>query len=393
MRIKDYRRLLRDRVELARTLGKLALKPFLTDELSFRKGEVAETVERFHPKRVAVTVTGVRQETPSTKTFVLAPKRGTFPPFQAGQYVNVFVTVDGVRTSRPYSISSPSTRLGTIELTVKMKREGFVSPHMLDRAAVGDEFEVSGPAGSFHYNPLRDTKELVFVAGGSGIAPFVGMAEDIIQRGSPVSMTLLYGSNAEDDIIFRERLDALAKANDNFEVVHVLSAPSKSWRGAKGFIDRKRLLRHLRKRDLGDKTFFLCGPEPMYLLVMKELLDLGVRKRRIRVEAFGPPEDVSADPGWPDSLSMDTVFEVAVEGRNKRIPAVAGEPLMNSLERAGLVVPALCRAGTCGTCRTRLLSGKVFVPAGAALRDTDHEAGFIHPCLSYPTSDLEIRLP
>lgn len=65
---------------------------------------------------------------------------------------------------------------------------------------------------------------------------------------------------------------------------------------------------------------------------------------------------------------------------------------MNSLERAGLVLPAVCRAGECGACRTRLVSGKVFAPERVNLRYVDVKYGYIHPCASYPLEDLRIRL-
>lgn len=65
---------------------------------------------------------------------------------------------------------------------------------------------------------------------------------------------------------------------------------------------------------------------------------------------------------------------------------------MNSLERAGLAVPAVCRAGECAACRTRLVSGRVFAPERVALRRVDVASGYIHPCMSYPLEDLRIRL-
>jgi len=72
--------------------------------------------------------------------------------------------------------------------------------------------------------------------------------------------------------------------------------------------------------------------------------------------------------------------------------ARAGEPLLNSMERAGLVVEAVCRSGECTVCRTRLVSGEVFAPARVLRRWADEHFGYIHPCMSYPVSDIRIRL-
>ncbi len=65
---------------------------------------------------------------------------------------------------------------------------------------------------------------------------------------------------------------------------------------------------------------------------------------------------------------------------------------MNTLERYGIIVPAVCRTGACSACRTKLLSGRIFMPAHTALRQSDREHGYIHACMSYPLENLRIRL-
>jgi ferredoxin len=106
---------------------------------------------------------------------------------------------------------------------------------------------------------------------------------------------------------------------------------------------------------------------------------------------YGPPENVTKEPGWPTEISADTLFDVEVVDR-ETIHVAAGEPLLDSLERYGLVVPAVCRAGECSACRTRLLAGRVFQPAHTGLRESDGEHGYIHACVSYPLTDLPIRI-
>jgi len=143
--------------------------------------------------------------------------------------------------------------------------------------------------------------------------------------------------------------------------------------------------------DVKGKTFYVCGPRAMHDFCRAALKELEVLQRKIRCELYGPPEDVSKDPGWPVELSRDMVFEVEVAGK-KMILAKAGEPLLNALERSGLVVPALCRSGECSSCRIRLLAGKVFMPSQAKVRESDRKDGYIHSCVSYPIDNLKIRL-
>ena len=78
--------------------------------------------------------------------------------------------------------------------------------------------------------------------------------------------------------------------------------------------------------------------------------------------------------------------------RRETIQAAVDEPLLNTLERYGIAVRAVCRAGECSARRTRLLSGKVFQPAHTGLRQSDREFCFIHACASYPMERLRIRL-
>jgi ferredoxin-NADP reductase len=346
------------------------------------------------------------QETPSTRTFRLERLDGPLPPFRAGQYVNLFVDVDGVLTSRPYSISSPppsektDAGHGMLSLTVRDNPAGFVAPFLLHELEAGTVLETSGPEGHFYHEPLIDGQDLVFLAGGSGITPFMSIIEYSLERASPLTMRLLYGSRRPDDVIFGDRLAELAEAHSNFEYALVISEPPADYDGLVGFLDANLIADQV--GDVTDKTFYICGPGAMYDFCLAALAELGVPRSRIRRELFGPPADVTRLPGWPEGLSADTIFEVRIENDDLSqtqgpehsgfIRAPAGEPLMNALERHGIVIPAICRTGACSVCRTRLVSGRVFAPPHTGLRESDREYGYIHPCMSYPLEDLVLRL-
>jgi ferredoxin-NADP reductase len=363
-------------------------------------------VAPLHPARMRLRVSVIVQETPSTKTFRFARVDGPLPPFRAGQYVNLFVDVDGVLTSRPYSISS-APGSATLDLTIRDNPGGFVAPYLLHEARVGAEFESTGPAGSFYHEPLIDGSDLVFLTGGSGITPFMSMIRQALAT-TPPSLTepalslskgkgiggigrihLLYGSRTPDDVIFDDELIGLAAQHDRLEYDLVISEPPPRYRGLTGFLDAGRIRSQV--GDVAGKTFYVCGPSVMYDFCQKALAELGVPAHKIRRELFGPPADVTRSPGWPAGLSADAKFRVEVAGR-QTIEARAGEPLMNSLERHGIVLPAICRAGACSACRTRLLAGRVFAPTQVGLRESDREHGYIHPCMSYPMEDLKIRV-
>jgi ferredoxin-NADP reductase len=362
------------------------------------KDVVRRAVEPLHPKRMRLRVVEIVQETPSTKTLRFERIDGPLPPFRAGQYVNLFVDVDGVRTSRPYSISSPPlagrTAGGLLELTVRDNPGGFVAPYLLHEVQVGDELESTGPTGSFYHEPLIDENDLVFLAGGSGVTPFMSIIRQALRQGDPLKIHLLYGSRTPDDVIFGDELAALALEHANFSFSLVISEPPPEGdrRGRPyltGFLDAELIREQI--GNITGKTFYICGPGVMYDFCLKALAELGVPAHKIRRELYGPPADVTRQPGWPEGLAADVVFTVEIVDR-KTIKAPAGEPLMNSLERHGIVVSAVCRTGACSACRTRLLSGRVFMPPQTGLRESDREYGYIHPCMSYPLQDLTIRL-
>ncbi len=354
-----------------------------------RKGEVERMIALLHPKTVNLAVSEITVETPTTKTFRFVGAEGHLPPFQAGQYINIFVETGGVRTSRPYSIASSPSQTGYYDITIRSVADGFVSSWFLEEVTVGDAFESSSPAGTFTYNPLFHGNDLVFLAGGSGITPFMSMIREVSQRGLDRRIHLIYGSRDVKDIIFEEELAQITARHTNITVSHVVSDPPKRFKGLKGFITVE-----LMKDLLGDvsaKTFYVCGPEVMYDFCRKELEKLGIARRKIRTEVYGPPKDVTCRPGWPGDVKSADTFTVRIRG-GKAIPAKAGEPLMISLERSGVIIPALCRSGECSLCRTKLLSGRVFQPDGVKLRKSDRQFGYIHPCMAYPLEDLEILL-
>jgi ferredoxin-NADP reductase len=351
------------------------------------RDRVRQVVEALHPERMQLRVTEVVAETKTTKTFRLVRVDGELPPFRAGQYVNLFVNIGGVRTSRPYSMSS-APGLPHLDLTVRAGAGGFVAPHLLETAAVGDSFVTTGPAGSFYYEPLIDGDDLVFIAGGSGVTPFLSLLRNQERRGWPLKIRLIYGSRKVGDVIFDRELKKLASGNKQFTYTPVISEPPKNFRGKKGLINTKLL-----KTIVGDpagKTFYLCGPNAMYDFVLPELAKLGAPAHKIKRELYGPPANVTAMPGWPKAVKPGATFNVKIAGR--AFTARADEPLINSLEREGIVVPAVCRSGECSACRTRLISGEVFMPAFTGLRETDRHFGYIHACVAYPVTDIEIDL-
>ncbi len=352
-------------------------------------GNIADArIAPLHEKTLALVVSAVSDTGKNAKIFRLSSKTGYLPPFEAGQYINLFTEIDGVRTSRPYSICSSPRQRAYYEITVARTDGGFVSDYLLDRVCVGDEFEANGPAGVFRYQPVFHKRNAVFLAGGSGITPFMSMLREILDARLDREVTLLYGSRSVKTALFHEELCDYAKEYPNFRYHPVISDAVEGWTGETGFLDAKLIARLV--PDPGESTFYICGPQVMNDFCKKELQALGIPEKRIRRELFGARRNIEQEAGWPAELTGQELFRLTVGGRS--LEARAGEPILVALERAGIRVNVCCRSGECSLCRVKLVSGRVFLSEGIMQRMADEKYGYIHSCKAYPISDVEIML-
>ena len=360
-----------------------------------------------HPQRLELKIAEMRQETPHARTFRLVPAGNAandredplqqLPPFRAGQYLSLSLEVEGVRVTRPYSISSSPTEAelsNYYELTVRRREDGFVAPHIWEHWKPGTRVLSSGPLGEFGYEPLRDRRNLVFLAGGCGITPFRSLWRELGSNHREISCTILYAAGGPGEFVFREELESLAAEHpDRFRVTFIAEKPEPGWDGLTGLLTGERIRRLT--GDPTDKTFYLCGPPGLHRFLQEELKSFELPPGAVRREHCGEVEDISAQPGYPLE-SADKLFSVKVHHSSGdcSIPARASESVLIALERAGLAPPAQCRSGECGYCRSRILSGRIYVlPQSDGRREADRKLGYFHPCSSYPLTDLEIRVP
>lgn len=354
-----------------------------------------------HPRAQYLKVAAVtkRADDCCSYTLVPDPARGTtaLAYFGAGKYLTVFETIGGMPVTRAYSISSsPKDALaGKYELTIKRVDGGLVSQYILDNWKAGTEVTVSAPAGNFEYQPLRDAETVVCLAGGSGITPFLSMANAIADGDEDFKMILLYGSRNKDSILFFDELDALTKKTDKVQVVHVLSDPdaAAALPGAEqGFLTAE-LIRKYAPKD-APYSVFLCGPQQMYAFLDKELEKLELERKYIRHEMFGEFHDPQTQDDYPSDVPATVQITVTIQDETKTVTGRSCDSVMQTLEKNGIAVPARCRSGECGFCHSHLLRGKVYVPKQLEYRRlADAQFGCIHPCCSFPLTDLVLQVP
>ena len=227
------------------------------------------------PVQLMVISRIIERETAGARSLLLKKADGTSAAwFRAGQYVSVKLKIGESYVTRPYSISSSPrlTKDGKLYITVKENPGCFVSDYIMSKLKEGDKVLVSGPEGQFYHDSLRDSKNVVAVAGGSGITPFLSMAYAIRDGIEDFNLTILYGSRTEDSILFKSELDSILEETDNVRVIHVLSDEMKE-----GFENGYITADLIRKYAPDDYSLFICGPEALYRFMEGVVRDLGTR--------------------------------------------------------------------------------------------------------------------
>lgn len=356
---------------------------------------IAETAKAWHPGKLRLVVKEIRQASPTAKTVRFVRKDGgELPYFYAGQFISLEFEIDGKTVSRPYSISSaPFEARGEgsyAEITVRRsKGDGFIADYINEKLKPGDEVTGNMGLGQFYWEPLRDSKHVVALAGGTGITPFASMAKEIAAGKLDYDLTIIFGSVSAGDIILKDELDRIKC--DKVKIIHVLSGDDPSWQGERGFITAD----IIKKYSAEDSTYFICGPQAMYRFMREELKKLDIPARRVRFEVFGQARDITAYDGYPVEKAGETFSLTVKRGiAEDVIPARACESLVTAFERAGIKIDTACRSGECGFCRTKVLSGEYFVcPENDGRRAADKDFNYVHACSCYPLSDMTVRIP
>lgn len=231
------------------------------------------------------TLTAIQRETDTVSTFTLALP--AWRPHRAGQHYDVRLTAeDGYQAQRSYSIASPPSRAGEIDLGVERIEDGEVSPYFHDVLATGDLVEVRGPIGGYFVWEPPLGGPLLLIAGGSGVVPLMAMLRERASAADRPAATLLYSSRTIDDVIYRAELERLAA--DRLRVVHTLTrAQPPGWTGYARRIDQPMLAEVLAPLG-GGPLAYVCGPTLLVEAAAAGLTNLGLEPARIRTERFGP---------------------------------------------------------------------------------------------------------
>lgn len=326
--------------------------------------------DQWRPLRVA----RIEAQSHNIRSIYLEPADGAgLPLFQAGQHLPLRFNIDGDVHIRTYSLSSaPSDDF----FRISVKRDGRVSTHLHEQIRVGDLLEARAPQGHFTVAP-HERRPLVLLAAGVGITPLLSMLREVVYQGLRTRRIrptwFIQSSRTLADQPFRHELDRLLEdAGDAVRVVRLLSQPEAEAKLGEDFdfcgrIDVELLKDLLTVEDYDQPDFVVCGPGSFTQALYDGLRELDIRDSRIHAETFGPstlrrrpdPDAVVIEQPPAATTSVPVVFQrSAKEARWQP----EGGSLLELAESRGLRPEFSCRGGSCGTCKTRLISGQVHYP-------------------------------
>lgn len=294
------------------------------------------------------------------------------PHFLAGQFLTVFLQIQDLKkqtkiVTRCYSLSN---KPGLKNYRISIKRvlvpakfpaalPGQVSNYFHDSIHEGDVINVRAPSGQFHIDS-ESNSSVVMIAGGIGITPLLSMLLWCVEHQPTRVIHFYYGVKNSGEQAFKSLLESLVTQHANFHLTVVYSCPLEGDKlGAdhqhRGYIDIELLRRTL---PHGSEQFYVCGPSAMMESVVSGLSEWGVSRKNIHYEAFGPatilPQPTKEDAG------SNLVFEVKFQKSGRTlIWDGRDQNLLDFAEGNSIAIEAGCRAGSCGSCETKVVSGSV----------------------------------
>ncbi len=348
----------------------------------------------FHPLRV-LSIEPDTQEAVVVSFEVPTELRETFG-FTQGQYLTLRATIDGQDLRRSYSICA-GVDDAQLRVGVRKVRGGVFSNWINTHLKVGDTVQVMAPQGRF-YVPLKpeERRHHVGIAGGSGITPILSIMKTVLAREPRSEFTLIYGNRALASTMFKEELEDLKnKYLTRLTLHHVFSDEHTDAAINHGVMNRDKLGEFLSSLvpAASISHAYICGPFQMNDEAEAALQAAGVPEERIHIERFGvaPTGGQAADavvhaPQPGDAEHAKVV--IIRDGLKREIEFRKEQPsILDCASAAGLEMPFSCTSGVCGTCRAKVVEGKVRMERNFALDKAEVEAGFVLTCQAHPLTE------
>jgi glycine betaine catabolism B len=397
---------------------------------------------RWQKGDLTVRCAEIIDETNDVKTFRFVANPGLLFSYKPGQFLTLELEINGEEILRSYSISSTPSRPHSLEITVKRVPAaepglppGLVSNWLHDNLKVGSEVKLSGPMGKFTCFQYPSRK-LLFISGGSGITPMMGMSRWLCDTLADCDVVFLHSARTPADLIYQQELTLMSARHKKFKplITVTQNQSGQAWLGLTGRVTANMLQSIV--PDFMERMVFVCGPAPFMTATKKLMEELNFpMQQQYHEESFGgakvaprpavqPPVVQVAIPAVPvaagglremlkkaeepeitGSLAAATPAQPAAVGSSsaagisivftksdKTVACDGEESVLEVAEAQGVKIRSSCRSGNCGTCKKRKIEGTVkmsdFDPE--ALEESEQADGYILTCISFPQSRVVI---
>lgn len=386
---------------------------------------INELSKKIHPNYQKLIIKNIVEIDNDTKIFYFANFNDeSLATFRPGQYITLLFSINGNSVSRTYSLSSsPNEALNNVyRICIRRHKSGLVSNYMLDKLNINDTIDSLSPSGDFYPSNIRDMKMIVGITYDEFISPFVSMAKAISEGYLNKDLTIFYLSH-NGKFIYRDELEELSKNCSNIKTIFIDSRDE----------EVNNITVNLIKSEVTSKfTAFCFGNYEFYDYIKNELsvLDLGFKNLRFESypiyqkcinDSVAPADVVDIQEELPrkrgrkkkeEEVIEENTEEVNVETQTAEIPlpkvynikvfshdeeyniiCAQNQTILSALESNNIKAKSRCKSGICGYCRTLLLWGTVSIEDGHDhRRQADIKFNYIHPCCTYPTSDITIKI-
>ena len=339
-----------------------------------------------------LSIQEIKKETPQAVSilFNIPIEFKDFYTFNAGQYVNLKLTLDGEEIRRAYSIcSAPNS--GELRIAVKAIKNGMFSNFANNELKVGNIIEVGTPEGKFTYEPNHDRQKnyLAFVAG-SGITPVMSILQSVLKQEPNSSFVLVFGNKSAQETIFHDQLIELQQKYLGRFFVHFVYSQSKSDDSFFGRIDKSVVNFVMNNKHNGTEfsKFYLCGPEEMINTVSNVLKEKNIAEKDIKFELFS----ASTKENVINTTNNDHAkITVLVDGDETTFEMSSKQTLLEAALKQGIDAPYSCQGGICSSCLARVTKGTAEMKKNSILTDKEIAEGLVLTCQAHPTSS-EIKI-
>lgn len=405
----------------------------------------AAGVRLWQAGKTRVRCVSIVQETHDTKTYNFVAEPQVLFHFKAGQFVTIEIDLKGQTLRRSYTISSSPSRPYLLSITVKRVPMGWMSNWLFENMIEGMECTISGPVGKFtcadHMAP-----KMLFLAAGSGITPCMSMLRWLADTPTTTDIVFINSVRTPADIIFHQELLYLStRLGTRLRLAILPSAlsPGLPWHGPVGPLNSD-LLRSYAP-DYLKREVFTCGP-PGFMDFARSLLQkMDFPLRHYHQESFGPvaPAAAAVVPAVPAgtvsppvpalkptsgaSIAVASVIEapkpipavvtprtmlsppvsvtppartvpvrstpnIEIKHSGERFASESGQTILEAAEANGVNLTHSCRAGVCGACKMRAVSGDVDMDGGHCLSSDEMADGLVLTCVGRAKGDVVLSL-